>query len=424
MATTLAIGCGSDKAGSTSGTTETVDGDTDSSGDGETGTGTGTDSDGDGFTVEEGDCDDADAATHPGATDSVGDTVDQNCDGTDGVDDDADGFASTDSGGTDCDDTDPMLGGSDLDGDCDGILTESDCDDGDATVGGSDLDGDCDGIPTEEDCDDEDASLGIPDVDDPDCDGVATHAGGGDMILISADSFDMGCTAGQSDCREDESPVMPVTLTHDYYIGETEVTQGEYAALMGSNPSYFSSCGTDCPTENVTWHQAAAYANAVSAASGLTECYTCSGDDVECEVAVSDYACDGYRLPTEAEWEGAARCGEDTLYAGTDTRADGAWSAEDSDDSTQPVAGKDPNACGLYDMSGNVFEWNQDWYDSEYYTSDGRTDPEGPSSSFTRVFRGGGWNHSASYQRVAMRSFLDPSIPSWTIGFRLARTIL
>lgn len=104
--------------------------------------------------------------------------------------------------------------------------------------------------------------------------------------------------------------------------------------------------------------------------------------------------------------------------------ADSAWSAEDSGGSTQPVAGKDPNACGLYDMSGNVFEWNQDGYDGEYYTSDGRTDPEGPSSSFTRVFRGGGWNHSTGYQRVAMRSFWNPSMPSWTIGFRLARTIL
>ena len=106
---------------------------------------------------------------------------------------------------------------------------------------------------------------------------VALSASGIDFVEICAGSFDMGCTAGQSGCRTNESPVMPVTLTRNYYLSQTEITQGQYQALMGTNPSYFSSCGTDCPVEYLTWHMSAEYANEVSAAEGLTECYSCSG---------------------------------------------------------------------------------------------------------------------------------------------------
>ncbi len=254
---------------------------------------------------------------------------------------------------------------------------------------------------------------------------ITLTASGMDFVTVCGGTFDMGCTPGQSSCESDESPVMPVTLTHDYYMGETEVTQGQYQAVMGSNPSSFTSCGSTCPVEQVSWHMAAAFANAVSSAAGLTQCYSCSGSgtSVSCSVAMDPYTCDGYRLPTEAEWEGAARCGEDLLYAGSNTVGDVGWYRGNSGSTTHAVAGKDANACGLYDMTGNVWEWTQDWYSSSYYTSGGRTDPTGASSGSRRVLRGGCWDNSAANLRVADRGSGDPSARNYDLGFRLTRTI-
>jgi len=217
---------------------------------------------------------------------------------------------------------------------------------------------------------------------------------------------------------------MPVTLTHAYYMGETEVTQAEYEAVMGTNQSYFSDCGTDCPVDAVNWHEAAAYTNALSTIAGLTECYMCR--EGACEVAMSPYDCDGYRLPTEAEWEGAARCGEDLLYAGSDDIEAVGWTDRNSESTPHPVAGKDANACGLYDMTGNVWEWTQDWYSGGYYSADGRTDPEGASESYDdrrAVIRGGGASSSPGYARVAHRFPHEQTTGSNEVGFRLTRTL-
>jgi formylglycine-generating enzyme required for sulfatase activity len=250
-------------------------------------------------------------------------------------------------------------------------------------------------VLTSDDCDDGDEEITIL-VSDGACGGpldyVADH--GGTMIKIEAQTFEMGCTAGMSSCSSDESPAHDVTLTNDFYIGETEVTQGEYEGMMGTNPSWFSSCGADCPVERVSWHESAAFANAVSDSEGLEQCYTCtgSGTSTDCSIAVEPYSCGGYRLPTEAEWEAAARCGEDTLYAGSTLIGDVAWYGSNSGSTTHPVATKASNACGLYDMTGNVWEWTQDWYSSSYYSSSPGTDPVGATSGDYRVFRGGSWN--------------------------------
>ncbi|MEC8425461.1 MAG: SUMF1/EgtB/PvdO family nonheme iron enzyme, partial [Myxococcota bacterium] len=253
---------------------------------------------------------------------------------------------------------------------------------------------------------------------------VALSSSGVDFVEVCSGSFDMGCTPGQSSCDGDESPVMPVTLTRNYYLSQMEVTQGQYQALMGTNPSAYTACGTDCPVENVTWHMAAAYANELSATEGLAECYECegSGSSVSCALAMDVYACDGYRLPTEAEWEGAARCGEDLLYPGSMTLADVAWYIDNSSGSTEPVGGKDANACGLHDMAGNAHEWTQDVYDSGYYTSAGRTDPTGAEGNVDVSLRGGSFRYLAVSMRNANRDHIVPSLSYDDIGFRLART--
>ena len=245
----------------------------------------------------------------------------------------------------------------------------------------------------------------------------------GTMIKIAAQTFEMGCTAGMSDCGSDESPAHDVTLTNDFYIAETEVTQAEYETMMGTNPSHFSSWGPNWPVESVNWHESAAFANAVSDSEGLEQCYTCTGSDTstDCSIAVEPYSCGGYRLPTEAEWEAAARCGEDTLYAGSTVIDDVAW-YDGNSSNTRPVATKTPNACDLYDMSGNVFEWTQDWYSSGYYSISPGTDPVGVTSGDERVIRGGSWFNRPAIARVAFRVRGNPDDRYYDLGLRLART--
>jgi formylglycine-generating enzyme required for sulfatase activity len=155
----------------------------------------------------------------------------------------------------------------------------------------------------------------------------------------------------------------------------------------------------------------------------LQQCYTCigTGTNVECDVAVDPYDCDGYRLLTEAEWECAARCGTDLPYAGSDTSTDVAWTDENSDDTTHTVADLAPNACGLYDMSGNVWEWTQDWWDD--YSTGSVTDPVGATSGSDRVMRGGPWYYAAVYSAVSNRGGGTPDYALSTFGFRLARTV-
>ncbi len=283
--------------------------------------------------------------------------------------------------------------------------------------------------------DDDDDSAGDDD-DSASTAPVDIVAQGITMIVLSGGTFDMGCTAAQQadgNCVAAESPVHSVALTNDFWIGDTEVTQGQWQALMGNNPSNFPSCGTDCPVERVTWYEALAFANAVSVAESLAECYTLSGCtgtagvDLSCSsVSINSssgsvYDCTGYCLPTEAEWEYAARAGTDLLYAGSNAIDDVAWYDGNSGDTTHPVATKQPNAWGLYDMTGNVWEWTADWYGA--YPGSFQTDPRGPESGSSRVFRGGSCFNFASFTRVAFRNLYDPFLRYDFLGFRLSRTI-
>ncbi len=230
------------------------------------------------------------------------------------------------------------------------------------------------------------------------------------MITVKGGTFIMGATAEQgSDAYDLEKPAHQVTLS-SYNIGETEVTQELWLAVMGSNPSSFSSHNNytenlQRPVECVTW------------------------DDCQTFIAkLNQLTGKNFRLPTEAEWEYAARGGKLSQgyeYAGSDNIDDVAWCCDNipSETSgsevhgTQTVAAKAPNELGLYDMSGNVEEWCQDWYDN--YTSGAQTNPTGPASGSNRVIRGGCWYTNAIGCRVSNRRLYVPLWASSTVGLRL-----
>lgn len=195
---------------------------------------------------------------------------------------------------------------------------------------------------------------------------------------------------------KDDETQHQVTLTKGYWMMEHEVTQGEWTAIMGSNPSNFTACGPTCPVERVSWDDAQVFAKMLSAKEGVT-----------------------YRLPTEAQWEYAARGGGSDVYAGGNEADAVAWTSENAG-STHPTCGKARNGYGLCDMSGNVWEWAQDWYASA--PGGTATNPTGPSAGSFRVNRGGGWCVTATFARVAYRNSYTPSYRRDDLGFRLVRS--
>ena len=218
------------------------------------------------------------------------------------------------------------------------------------------------------------------------------------MMPVKGGTFWMGAMIEQgSDAEGDEKPVHSVTLS-SYSIGQTEVTQALWTAVMGSNPSSFE--GDYLPVTNVSWNDCLTFITKLNQLTGQK-----------------------FRLPTEAEWEYAARGGKQSKgykYSGSNTLSDVAWFWENNSSKTHPVATKLPNELGLYDMSGNVWEWCQDWYNSSYYSSSPGDNPTGPSSGSNRVCRGGSWFLHEGYSRVSRRYYGTPSGSSGSVGFRLA----
>ena len=257
----------------------------------------------------------------------------------------------------------------------------------------------------------------------------------GEWRRIKAGSFAMG--EGLPSSAADYTPSARqhrVTLTHDFRLQAEEVSQGQFQKVMGYNPSWFSpngegnTCGLDCPVENVTWQEAAAYCNRLSERAGLGLCYTCNGAgrDVDCapnSTFNTPYDCPGYRLPTEAEWEYAARAGRSFEYY-NDQLDSYAWSS-DNLAKRSPMNGgeKQRNPWGLYDMLGNVDEWCSDWQDD--YPSGAVSDPWGPvdQDDRYRIRRGGSWGDPRGYISVAHRNARPPDSAHFTIGFRPARTV-
>ncbi len=187
------------------------------------------------------------------------------------------------------------------------------------------------------------------------------------MVFVKGGTFWMGCTDEQgSDCESDESPKHQVTLK-GFWIGKYEVTQAEWRAVMGENPSNNEGCD-QCPVEQVSWDDVQKFIKELNRQTGKN-----------------------YRLPTEAEWEYAARGGQKsnkTKFAGSQNLGAVGWYSDNSS-KTHPVGGKAPNELGIYDMSGNVWEWCADWYGD--YSSGSQTNPKGPGSGSYRVLRGGSW---------------------------------
>jgi formylglycine-generating enzyme required for sulfatase activity len=235
------------------------------------------------------------------------------------------------------------------------------------------------------------------------------------MVLVEGGSFMMGSTGGESN----ERPVHQVTVK-SFYLAKYEVTQKEWVAIMGSNPSNWK--GDKLPVENVSWHEVVEYCNKLSLKEGLTPAYRGSGNDITCNMSAN-----GYRLPTEAEWEYAARGGKmwDVLaqeYAEGNNVDATAWYNGNSGGKTHEVGTKAANYLGLFDMGGNVWEWCWDRYGA--YESDAQTAPLGASSGSNRVDRGGSWHGNSQSLRSAFRLSYSPSFRDFNLGFRLLRPSL
>jgi formylglycine-generating enzyme required for sulfatase activity len=235
------------------------------------------------------------------------------------------------------------------------------------------------------------------------------------MVKINGGTFMMGSPANEAG-RENIELQHQIKL-NDFYIGNYPVTQKEYQELMGTNPSNF--IGDNHPVENVSWYDAIDYCNKRSQNEGLTPVYTRSGNKV-----TWNQKANGYRLPTEAEWEYACRAGTTTAYnTGADTINDNiGWYNANSDNKSHSSGQKSVNTWGLYDMHGNVFEWCWDFYQSNYYSNSSKNNPAGPSSGANRVRRGGGWDVFGPYLRSAYRGGSNPNTHDIGIGFRVVRS--
>ena len=234
-----------------------------------------------------------------------------------------------------------------------------------------------------------------PEPETPEGNTVTVNGVSFTMVTVEGGTFQMG--SDDSDAYDDEKPVHQVKVS-SFSIGQTEVTQELWEAVMGSNPSKWK--GLKLPVEKVSWNDCQTFITKLNQLTGKT-----------------------FRLPTEAEWEFAARGGNSSKgykYSGSDNIEDVAWYTSNSGSKTHEVATKQPNELGLYDMSGNVREWCQDWYGSTYYSSSVVSNPTGPASGSNRVYRGGGWHDNARGCRVSNRGSNAPSGSGDCLGFRLA----
>jgi formylglycine-generating enzyme required for sulfatase activity len=212
-----------------------------------------------------------------------------------------------------------------------------------------------------------------------------------EFVRIAPGEFNMGSENG----REIEKPVHHVRITKPFELGRFEVTQAQWESVLGSNPSEFK--GPDLPVDSVSWNDIQEFLDKANAADRRWK----------------------YRLPTEAEWEYAARAGATGDYAGDLDEM--AWYHLNADSRTHPVGTKKPNAWGLFDMHGNVWEWVADWFQDVYYRASPETDPPGPPAGLNKALRGGSWGANASFSCLYTRIAFHPSYKNHYLGFRIVR---
>lgn len=219
---------------------------------------------------------------------------------------------------------------------------------------------------------------------------------GMEFVWVPGGCYQMGCGDWTDSCDDNEKPEHEVCLD-GFWMGKYEVTQGQWKKIMIENPSYFN-LGDNFPAESVSWDDIQAFITDLNSQGSST-----------------------FRLPTEAEWEYAARSGgQEEKYAGGDDLGSLGWYWDNSGSRTHEVGTKAPNGLGIYDMSGNVWEWVSDWYKSDYYAESPTYNPQGPDTGSYRVFRGGSWLSPAWGCRAANRVNDTPGYRSYGIGFRLA----
>lgn len=240
------------------------------------------------------------------------------------------------------------------------------------------------------------------------------------MVYVQGGTFQMGDTFG--DGYNYEKPVHQVNI-RSFFIGKYAVTFAEYDAFCDATgrekPSDQGWGRGDRPVINVTWYDAVEYCNWRSKKDGLKPAYKSKGMDVSC-----DFGASGYRLPTEAEWEYAAKGGNRSMeykYSGSNEIDAVAWYIANSGDMTHPVGQKQPNELGIYDMSGNVYNWCWDWYDVKYYQYSDTNNPTGPQSGGFRVARGSCYGGKVKNERSVVRFCVPPFVPGPILGFRLVR---
>jgi formylglycine-generating enzyme len=258
-----------------------------------------------------------------------------------------------------------------------------------------------------------------------------------DMVLVKGGTFTMGDTAGGG--KSDEKPTHQVTLS-SFYLGKYEVTQKQWQEVMGNNPSFKK--GDNFPVDQVSWYECVKFCNKLSQKENLTPCYTIDSTHVaptnlntpfkiitfyktNRNVTVN-WNANGYRLPTEAEWEYAAKGGKKSKgykYSGSNDIGSVAWYDGDSTYTTIQGGQKKANELGLYDMSGNVLEWCWDWYDENYYSKSLASNPKGAADGATRVTRGGSHSDVPSDCTVSVRTNMYAVICTNHIGFRVCRAL-
>ena len=245
-------------------------------------------------------------------------------------------------------------------------------------------------------------------------------------VAIAKGEFRMGCSMEQGYyCGSDEKPVHVVYIEQPFYMMQHEVSQELYQSIIRKNPSHFTKCGSTCPVENISFREAVEFANALSKKEGLETCYTIQENDV---LWSKGLGCTGWRLPTEAEWEYAARGGKIQTYAGSKEIEPVGWYVKNAKHTTHRSCKKEKNPFELCDMNGNVEEWVWDWYDAKYFVGQSKKDkvinPVGAQIGTYRVVRGGHFDDEEVNVHTSARSAANPSKGYNAIGIRLCRSIV